>query len=453
MGSPSFELLKSAVLILGLSTLGTAVAIFLIMELHFRRQLARQARRLILASRLSPVPEERQPEVFWSQSSRRDREIILDILVDQSASLDAKWRGAIKEVFVRLRIYDRWLEELHKGSVAERVRATARLGAIDDPRGVRALVAAAEDRSWQVRLAVTVALGRLRDAEGISGLIRVANNPTRWVPDLTLAAALAACAEGKPALVTELLQSPHPRLRIMACWALSEVADRTVLAPLLEVAREADPEVRAKAARALGRIHEPESVEALRRLAEDKVWFVRVRALDALGELGEPAGEDVALRALEDPVREVRYLGAATLRRIRGMRGAVAAKVLATCSRRGFNSLISEWDRAGFLGELAQGLSTRDWPRYLESRDTVRVLIGAGVTRALANFILVFPDIKIRLRLVRLFLEATSSKVHAELCTIRKYPGCDPRIARKIAEAFPDAARSSRAAPPVARAQ
>jgi HEAT repeats len=432
MDSQSVEIIKTAVLILGLSTLGASIAIFLFMEFHFRRQQARQVRRLILASRLSPSPEEADPEVSWSHSSRADQEIILDILVDQSVSADAKWRNAIRLTVIGLGVYDQWISELHRSSVAYKVRAAKRLGAIHDSRGVQALNGAARDPSRRVRLAVALALGRLKDPEGIHGLIRVAQHPVRAVPDLTLAAALAACAEGKPALLNDLLRSTEPRLRIMATWALSEVADRTVLEPLLDITGDPDPEVRGKSARALARIHDRGAVAALMRLARDPVWFVRVRALDALGELGDPEGEAAALHGLEDPVREVRYRAAFALRLILGMKGEIAAKVLATASRRGFNSLVSEWDRAGFLWQVVAGLSTRDWARFQESIMTTRILIEAGVTHSLAYFMVVYPDIKIRIRLARLFAESASSRARAELAAVVEQPMCQALVAAEI---------------------
>jgi HEAT repeat protein len=437
MGAHSVEVLKSAVVFLGLSTAGSALAIYLLMEIHFRRHQARQVRRVILESRLSLAPAEEEPEVFWSECGRGDQEIILDILLEQSALSEAQWRSAIKQMLMGLGVFDRWVHQLRHGTVAERVDAATRLGSLADPRGVEALVSAGGDASWQVRMAVTLALGRLKDPSGVPGLIRVAQNPVRSVPDLTLAAALAACAEAKPALLADLLRSSAPRLRIMASWALSEIADSSVLEALLEVSNDPDPEVRAKSARALARIHDRMSVAALTRLAQDPVWFVRVRALDALGELHDVADEEAALHGLEDPVREVRSRAAMALREMRGMRGEVAAMVLAKASRRGFNSLISEWDRAGFLWDVVTALSTRHWASYQESIGTVRVLIDAGVTRALAQFILVFPDLKIRMRLVRLFLESSSSRVSAEVLAIRNQPACHRLVAQKIDERFP----------------
>lgn len=432
MGSRSVEILEAAALILGLSTLGVAVTIYLLMEIVFRRRQSRQVRRLILASRLSPSPEEQHPEVSWLHSSRSDREIILDILVDQSMSAGAMWQNTIRQTLFGLGVYDGWISELQRGSVARKVRAAKRLGAIRDPRGVRALANAADDPSRRVRLAVVLSLGRLKDPEGIGGLMRIAENFDRTVPDLSLAAALAACAETKPALLKELLRSPKPRLRIIATWALSEIADQSVLEPLLEVTSDPNPEVRGKSARALARIHDRKAVAALTQLAGDRVWFVRVRALDALGELRHLEGAPAALHGLEDPMREVRYRAAFAVRQILGMKCEVAARVLSTASRRGFNSLISEWDRAGFLEQVVAGLSTRDWKRFRESLRTARILIEAGVTRALGHFIIVYPDVKIRLRLVRLFSESQSTRTLAELAAIARHPMCHPLVVKKI---------------------
>ena len=448
MTSHSVEFLKTAVLILGCSTLGTSIAIFVLMEFRFRRQQAREVRKLILSSRLSPSPEEQDAEISWSASSRADRELIMDILTDPARTEDTRWLMAIGQTVMNLGVYDLWIGELLGGSVTRKVLAAKRLGAIPDPRGVEALVAAGRDPSRRVRLAVALALGRLKSPEGIEGLLRVAHHPVEAVPQLTLAAALASCAEGTPALLNELLRSPETRLRIIATWALSEIADRTVLNPLLDIAGDPDPEVRGKSARALARIHDREAVAALLRLARDRVWFVRVRALDALGELGDPEGESAALRGLEDSVREVRYRAAFALRRILGMKGEIAAWVLATASRRGFNSLISEWDRAGFLWQVVSGLSTRDWARYRESLRTVRILISAGVLHALAHFMVVYPDTKIRIRLARLFAESNLPGAREELRAAAANLLCHPMVLAEIAKLLPEAA-----SPPTSPAQ
>jgi HEAT repeat protein len=120
-------------------------------------------------------------------------------------------------------------------------------------------------------------------------------------------------------------------------------------------------------ARALSRIPLPESTDAILRLARDPIWFVRLRALAALGQVRASSAESVVLDRLQDEVREVRFRAAAPLRQIRGMKGEIVREVLATRPRLSFDSLISEWERAGFLWEVVAGLSTRDFSRFVES--------------------------------------------------------------------------------------
>lgn len=437
MFQPTISHLEDAVLTLALLALCMALLVYLMMETYHRRQIARSARRLILSSKLFPPLGGKELRAFWSRSGRVDRELIEDLLVDMCRSPDAQVRAQVQRSVIESRIIDRWLKEIAHLRVSHRVRAAARLGFVRDSRGVQALVRAAEDSSAEVRLAVTMSLGRLRDPMGLPGLLKLAARPAKEIPDLTLAAALAACAKDCPARVLSLLKAPQTRQRIVGAWALSEVADATVLDALLATARDPEPEVRAKVARALARLKSPKSSEALRRLARDPHWFVRVRALDALGKLQAPAEEGAMLAGLKDNVREVRYRAAFALRNTLGMRGDLVAKVFATQPRSSFDSLISEWDHAGFIWEAVAGLSTRDYARFLESQEILRTLIAAGVVRGLEHMILVFPDVKVRLRLLRLFLEVPLQAYQAELLALAGQPQCDHRVTAAIRKALP----------------
>ncbi len=439
MSHLSIHLVKLAVIWLGLFSLGTALAVYLIMEVRYRRFLAREARRLILANDLFPSIDEETLRALWAESGRADREIITEILVEEVQSAGMGARG-VEPLVVKVGIFEPWIRQLRQGGVDDRIAAAINLGHFHLHEGFEALARAAEDRSPEVRLAVTLSLGRLAAPQGLPALMRLARTPPHTMPALTLTAALAACAKGCAERLLDLLHAPDVHSRVIGAWALSEVADETVLPQLVVAAGDAEPEVRAKVARGLGRIFRPESYETLERLARDPVWFVRVRALDALGKLQAASADAAALLGLEDKVREVRHRAAYALRQIRGMRSEIVAKVLATSSVRGLNSLISEWERAGFLWHLVAGLSTRDWPRFVESQEVLKGLIRGGVTRALANFVLVFPDIKVRLRLVHLLGEAPSPSVRAELLTLASQPGCDRRVAAKIREAVPTAA-------------
>jgi HEAT repeat protein len=436
MQGPSTNLLQSAVLLLAIATLSTALAVYLLMELHYRWQLAWQARRLLLASKISSSPGSEALRALWSRAGRADREIIADILVEQCRSPDKKWGDRVQQSIVAAGILESWAQDLRRRRKFRRMQAAVRLGYVRDVRSLEALVQAATDPAGEVQLAVTLSLGRLKDWRGLPGLMRLAADPPEAIPDLTLAAALAAAGGGRADRLANLLQASGSRTRIIGAWALSEAADRTALRQLLAASQDPEPEVRAKVARALSRIPLPESIEAALRLARDPVWFVRLRALAALGQMRASSAESLALDRLQDEVREVRFRAAATLRQIRGMKGEIVREVLATRPRLSFDSLISEWERAGFLWDVVAGLSTRNFSRYVESRELLRVLVAAGVTGALVNFVLIFPAIKIRLRLLRYLIEAATPQLRADLLALAERPGIDPRVAAKVRQAF-----------------
>ncbi len=417
-------------------TIGLGLAVGLLVWFRSRRELWKQFRRVQLSSYLVPPLDPHTIQLLWSKCSKTDQEILEEILVDQSRLALREGLGvASGELLVAMGLHERWIRDLSRRRAPGRLRAALKLGYVHDSRGVDALVSASTDGNVQVQMAVSISLGRLKDPRGLPGLIRLAQRASAALPGLTLAAALAACARGGPRHLVSLLRAPESRTRIIGAWALSETADRTVLRELLTTSSDPEPEVRAKIARALARVEGPESLNALLQMARDPVWFVRVRALDALGQKGTPSAEPSVMAGLEDPQAEVRYRAAFALRRIRGMQGSIIAKVLAEGSPQSFRSLISEWDRAGFLSDLAAGLSTHDWPRFVKCQDLLKTLIAAGVIQPLVDFVLVFPDIKVRLRLLRLLLGLADPNLEKQLRTLPDRQACDPRVARAIRDA------------------
>ena len=442
----SLHLLWSAIVLLGLVTLGLALFVYFLMELHYRQQLARQARRLMLSAKVSGSPDRETLRALWLRAGRADRDILAEVLIDQCGFPGETRRNTIQQALIGAGILESWVEALRSRRRSRRVQAAAWLGHVRDVRSLQALVEAAGDPAVEVRLAVTLSLGRLKDPRGLPGLVRLASNPPPAIPDLTLAAALAACAEGRADRLVSLLRLPGTRSRIIGAWALSAVADHTALRQLLAATHDPEPEVRAKVVRALSRIPAPESERGILCLTRDPVWFVRLRAFTALGELHAAVGGAAALEGLVDDVREVRYRAAGTLRRIRGMTSETVREVLATRPRLSFDSLVSEWERAGFLWEVVAGLSTRQYARFIESRELLRVLIAAGVTSALMHFVLVYPQIKVRLRLLRLLAEAGTPAIRAELLALAGRPGIDARVAAKIRQVIPTASAAASAA-------
>jgi HEAT repeat protein len=390
---------------MGLSTVSLAAGIYFLMQVRFSRDIARQARRLMFANLIVPPWDGKNLESLWTSSTREDREIIEEVLAGQSQFLEGKEAATFERAVTGCAIYGGLIHKLQTGPTVQRVHAARMLGYFHDPRGIQALANSIQDRSPEIALACLISLGRLKSSSAIPALIGFLQTHPACVPDITLVATLAACALDQPGSLVGLLDSPEERSRIVGAWAISEVADQTVLASLLKAAHDPHPEVRAKIARALARVPNPTAVEALISLAQDPVWFVRVRALDALGQLRAPAGETIALAALADEVREVCYRAAFALRQIKGMKGEVVVKTLAAGSRLSFDSLISEWERAGFMDSVVDELSGQDGTRVDESKEILRVLIAAGVTSTLENFALVHPNIEVRLSLLLLLLK------------------------------------------------
>lgn len=425
------EVLRSAVLVLGLSSLAVALAVFFLMQIRYHNQLTREARRIMLANLLIPSWEGEALREVWRSSGRADREILEEILVAHREALEPEEGQKFERAVVSSGIYKHWLEELRSGRTARRVMVAVRLGHFQDARGVEALVAAVEDPSPEVKLAVVLSLGRLRDPGGLPGLIALSNK-SRILPEVTLSAALAGCAAGCPERLVPLLEGDEARVRLIGAGALSEVANASVLPQLRKAARDVDPEVRAKVARALSHIPDLACAETLVGLTRDPVWFVRVRAFDGLGKLRASAAEAVALAGLGDEVREVRYRAAYALRQIAGMESGVALRVLRESSRRDFDSLLSEWERTGFLWQVVEDLMVRDGARFRASREFLKALIAAGITRVLEGFVQAHPNLKVRLRLVRLLAEARSTRVQANLLALARQAGCDRRVAAAI---------------------
>ncbi len=437
---PSLEVLRNAVVVLGLVVLGTGIAAYLLMQLRYDRQLTLEARRLMLTDLLSPSWDEEVLREMWASSRKADREILADLVIIHRQALEDQDAGAFERGVMSAGMYDYWLQGLSRGGVRERVRAAMSLGYFRDERGIQALVAAAKDPSAGVARAVALSLGRLAVPACLPGVFALLPRGPNPIPDLTLAASLAACARDCPSRLIPVLTAHEERLRILGARAVSEISDTTVLRQLCAAAQDPSEEVRGRVASALGRLSDPDAVETLVLLARDPVWFVRVRALDSLGRLGAPTGKGAALAGLSDSSQEVRFSAAFALRQIAGMKSGVVLEARAAGARRGLISLISEWERAGFLWTAISGLTTRDWARFKDCKDLLEVLVSAGFTRALIGFVQVFPDLKVRLRLLRLLTAWPQSEVRAGLVAIASQPGFDPRVGAAIRRKFGDSA-------------
>lgn len=427
--SPSPQLIGAAALAVAALSTASAALVFVVIEIHAYLQRLKQKRRRVLAQRINPEITARSLDMLWRRSSRADRQIMSEILADRCRA----WpRAQLQEQIAASEIFNDWIRQLRYGGEDARVRAATWLGSIHHSRSLTALSQSAKGSPPRLKLAITVSLGRLAESDTIPALAYIAIGHTPGIPDVTVAAALAACAEGCPDTLAPLLADLNARVRRLAAWALSQVADGSVQRDLLAAAADSDAEVRARVAGALARAGGVRAEQALGLLTADPVWFVRVRALEALGRLRSPAAERVVLTRLEDGMGEVRYRAAAAYRQIRGIRGERVTRTITGSSRRALQTLISEWDRAGFFWNLVSEFRPGPSSIFHERRELLRALIAADLTRGLAHFVLVFPCVKTRLRLLSLLLENPSPALRDELRRVAEHPSCDPRVAAAI---------------------
>lgn len=417
---------------MALCNLVLGIGMFFLMQVRYSRNLARGTRRLTFANLMGSPWDAKSLEELWEDSAADDRMAIEDVLATEThfaSELEVSvFRGAVTGCSV----YTSWLARLRTGRMLERVRAARMLGYFPDGRGIQALTQALHDRSPKVVLSSLLSLGRLRALAAVPELVKSLPDLPRTIPNVTLTAVLAGCARQEPESLAGLMKSADERLRLVGAWAISEIADTSVLTHLVAAIADRYPEVRAKVARGLGRIPDAESVAALQIMVRDPVWFVRYRALRALGDLRAPEGTDPALSALADEVREVRYGAAYALRKIRGMESRIVVELLRAGGQLGFDSLISEWDRAGFLYLLAGELTHPAEVQVNASREFLKILIDHGITSTLESFVLLYPDPEVRWMLANLLLDAPRAEPPDRLLALVENPRCDPRIAELI---------------------
>src|SRR3989454_9910858 len=157
----------------------------LLREPRPRRQIRRDARRLILRSKLFPPLAADALRDVWKRSGRGDKELIEEVLVGMCASAADELKATIERSVVGSGIFERWISDVRNGGPSTRVRAATRLGYVHDLRGVFELARATEDGSLEVRMAAVLGLGRLQDPRGLLALVTIASKPSSEIPDFT----------------------------------------------------------------------------------------------------------------------------------------------------------------------------------------------------------------------------------------------------------------------------
>jgi HEAT repeat protein len=184
--------------------------------------------------------------------------------VDQGVCSRRWWRGdndhgttpgeqaAAALVSIGSRTYTALDRALRSTAWIARRNAAWALGALDDPRAVRALTDALRDREASVREQAAWALGVIDQREAGEALIAA-------------------------------LKDTDARVRRQAAWALGVLDDARAARPLIDALRDQDAPVREQAAWALGVIERQEAVTPLIAALKDEDARVRRQAAWALG--------------------------------------------------------------------------------------------------------------------------------------------------------------------------
>ncbi|WP_143162808.1 HEAT repeat domain-containing protein, partial [Couchioplanes caeruleus] len=258
-----------------------------------------------------------------------------------------------------------------------RAGAARALGALADSRTVAPLIRALEvEHDYDALAAIASALGRLRNAEAVPGLVMA-------LTETSLNVRMDACrALGEirdPAAIPALarrLADHVGAVRGEALKALGEIGDASATPHLIEALSHPEAQTRAVASTALGKIGDPRGVDPLTGALDDENPFVRGAAAAALGRLPD---RRIAARlnevARRDPNSAVRSSAISSLGRVGGPRD------LPLLERVIRDSAEFPWARA--VAVMAYGALTSETPMWLAATaDDLNAAIQNGDTEA-----------------------------------------------------------------------
>lgn len=319
-------------------------------------------------------------------------------------------------------------------------RAAGALGQIRDPAAAGILTAALQYPEPLAREAAISALGEIRHPAALPALAELALESES---DLRHKAAAAVLAFDDPAFLhvpIALLNDPDPRLRQMAVAGLGEFGGEGALLPLLTMLSDPDEQVRWAAAAALHRLDEisdaeilltalntdspwvqqaimqalvrlsqPEVAEALHRVAtEEGDLGSRLTAAQCLAILGDSRGIGMIRRTFNAPNVETRRLAAIALCKtgdpqpVEFLLSSISTSRVDLTTPRGralreraLEALQSVGSPA--VSQLILALGDSDTLRRQIAREAL-LRIGPEAVVELAETVLVYPDVGVRVR-------------------------------------------------------
>ncbi len=174
---------------------------------------------------------------------------------------------------------------------------------------IPALTKALKDRRWRVRRNALSALGYIRSAEAVLGLIGA-------------------------------LKSNDPYLRKHALRILGEERDARLVPVFVGVLLDKNEHARQKAAEILGEIGDAGAVPALIEALKDDIWAVRLAAVNALRRIEDAKAVPWVIRILKDKNWQVRLAAVRALRWMKSNKAVSAVPTLTAIREKDPNSKV-----------------------------------------------------------------------------------------------------------------
>jgi HEAT repeat protein len=163
------------------------------------------------------------------------------------------------------------------------------------------MLEALSDNDWRVRRTAVKEVSQRAAPDAIATLLSsvVENHHNPSLLNSALQVLAATEVDTRETLV-ELLQAPHPDLRMQAALALGEQRDIRAAGALIKALQDDDTNVRYHAIEALGKLKATDAIDALIEIAESRDFFLAFVALDALAKIGDARIAPRMVPLLED---------------------------------------------------------------------------------------------------------------------------------------------------------
>ncbi|MCA1576699.1 MAG: HEAT repeat domain-containing protein [Acidobacteria bacterium] len=206
----------------------------------------------------------------------------------------------VEDVTDRLESERELATRLSAGDEVTRLDAAETLSG-DEAFDATPLLGSLSDESWRVRRAAVKGVSQRAAPEAIAALLNsVVEN--HHDPSLLNSALQVLASTNVDTLspLLELLNGPHPDLRMQAALALGEQRNARAVRALIAALQDEDTNVRYHAIEALGKLKAVDAIDALADIAEARDFFLSFAALESLAKIGDTRVAPRIVPLLED---------------------------------------------------------------------------------------------------------------------------------------------------------